>query len=181
MKKVLIFLLFGFALTTCRKSIFDEGGFYGEGSARMNGKAWTGKAGIFMTDVFCKTDSCIAVKLLYLNAQGLLRGDITLDHIPLRTGRQTLNYIWPNHARTFCQLTYSEYIDDGDVTTGGYFVFEQNPDNYVEITGINYSTGGVSGKFQATVVRDSLWTFPGYKPDTIRIREGVFFGRIYEK
>ncbi len=186
MKNQLIFLLLLFVFTTCRKdSVFDEHGFYGEGTALMNSAPWSGKTGVFFkTGVwadFCSPDTCIAIKIQHKNQNGELRGDLTLNHVPLRTGRQTLNYVWPTHGDVFCKLTYSEWVADGDVTTGGYFVFEQNDDNYLEITGINLKTGDISGMFQATVVRDSFWTFAGYQPDTIRITEGTFKGRIFKE
>jgi len=186
MKKPLFFLLILFSLTTCRKdSVFDEHGFYGEGTALMSGVPWSGKTGVFFkTGVwadFCYPDTCIAIKILHSNQNGELRGDITLDHVPLRTGRQTLNYAWPTHEDVFCKLIYSEWVADGDVTTGGYYVFEQNDDNYLDIAELNLKTGDISGKFQATIVRDKFWTPAGQQPDTIWITEGTFKGKIFRE
>jgi hypothetical protein len=182
MKKPLFFLLLLLSLTTCRKdSVFDEHGFYGEGSAKLNGVPWTGKTGVFFTDVFCQPDSCIAINLYNRNESGALRGKITFNHVPLRTGRQTLNYVWPLSKDVLCTLSYSEFTSDGDVITGDYSVFEQNDDNYLDISELNLKTGNISGKFQATVVRDSFWTFAGHHPDTIWIMEGAFKGRIFKK
>ena len=175
-------MLFLFSFTTCRKDhIFDEHGFYGAGSAKLNGMPWTGKTGVFFTDVFCQPDSCIAINLYHRNESGALRGKLTLDHVPLRVGRQTLNYAWPLSTDVPCKLSYSLFTSDGDVIIGDYSVFEQNDDNYLDITELNLKTGAINGKFQAIVVRDSFWTFPGHQPDTIRIVEGTFWGRIFKE
>ncbi|MCC6599823.1 MAG: hypothetical protein IT223_04020, partial [Crocinitomicaceae bacterium] len=175
-----LFLLF-LSIAACRKdNVFNEHGLYGGGSAKLNGVAWTGKAGVFFTDVFCAPDSCIAISLFHYNESDALRGKITLNHVPLRTGRQTLNYTWPLSKDVLCALSYSVFTSDGDVITGDYSVFEQNDDNYLNITKLDLNTGLISGTFQATVVRDSFWTFPGYQPDTIRITEGTFSGKIFE-
>ena len=69
----------------------------------------------------------------------------------------------------------------GDVAIAGYHVFEQNPDNYIEITELDLKTGDIKGNFQAAVVRDSFWTPAGTIPDTIRFTNGVFSGKIYWK
>ena len=182
MKNPLFFLLLLLSLTTCRKdSIFDVYGFYGEGSAKLNDIPWTGKTGVFFTDVFCKPDSCIGIVLIHRNQYGELRGKITLDHVPLHAGRQTLNYAWPVSEDVLCALSYSEWASDGDVVTGDYSVFEQNDDNYLDITDLNLKTGDISGKFQATVVRHEFWTPAGQQPDTIRITEGTFIGKIFRE
>lgn len=186
MKNQLIFLLLLLSLTTCRKdSIFDEDGFYGEGSAKLNGMPWSGKTGVFFkTGVwadFCYPDTCIAIHLFHRNQNGELRGKITLDHVPLHIGKQTLNYAWPVSEDVLCALSYSEWASDGDVVTGDYSVFEQNEDNYLDITDLNLKTGDISGKFQATVVRHEFWTPAGQQPDTIRITEGTFKGKIFRE
>ena len=185
MKKTMFFLLLLLPLITCRKDhIFDEHGFYGEGTALMNGVPWSGKTGVFFkTGVwadFCYPDTCVAIHLFHRNQNGELRGKLTLNHVPLRTGKQTLNYTWPLSKDVLCQLSYSIFTSDGDVIIGDYSVFEQNDDNYLDITELNLKTGAINGKFQATVVRDSFWTFPGHQPDTIRITDGTFWGRIYK-
>jgi len=181
MKKSLFFLSFLLSLVTCQKDVFDEHGFYGEGRAKLNGLDWTGKTGVFFTDVFCQPDSCIAINLYHRNEGGALRGKLTLNHVPLRTGRQTLNYTWPLSTDVPCQLSYSLFTSDGDVIIGDYSVIEQTDDNYLDITVLNLVAGDISGKFQATVVRDSFWTFAGHQPDTIRITEGTFWGKIFRK
>ena len=186
MKNQLIFLLLLLSLTTCRKdSVFDEHGFYGKGSAKLNGVPWSGKTGVFFkTGVwadFCYSDTCIAIHFFHRNQYGELRGKITLDHVPLHTGRHTLNYAWPVSEDVLCALSYSEWVSDGDVVTGDYSVFEQNDDNYLDITDLNLKTGDISGKFQATVVRHEFWTPAGQQPDTIRITEGTFTGKIFRE
>lgn len=182
MKKLLVLVLLVLALSTCRKEEgFDEYGFFGEGTAYLNGAAWSGKTGVFFTDVFCAPDSCIGIKLLYRNKNGYLRGDITLNHVPLQVGRQTLNYAWPVSQDVYCALSYSTWADDGDIVTGDYSVFEQNDSNYLEILELNLKTGDISGRFQAAVARHEFWTPAGQVPDTIRITEGVFRGRIFRE
>ena len=99
--------------------------------------------------------------------------------IPLKLGRHTFNYVWPFYEEIENRLTYSEWGADGDVITGVYHVFEQNDDNYVELTEVDLRNGDVRGNFQAVVVRDSILTPAGYQPDTIRITDGSFYGKIY--
>jgi hypothetical protein len=179
MKKISILFSFALLFYTCKKEpIFDEYGFSGEGTAMLNGTPWKGVAGIFPTSVFCKPDTCIAIKLLYYEADAL-RGDITINHIPLSTGKKTLNYIWPRYAQINNKIGYGEFTSDGDVITGSYYVYEQNDANFVDITELNLETGDVRGSFQAVVVRDSFWTADGAIPDTIRITNGSFYGKIY--
>lgn len=174
----LVLLLF---VVACKKdSIFDEYGFYGEGSAMLNGKPWKGITGVFPKKNFCSPgDTCLAISLLYYNDHGALRSIITFDVIPLNLGKHTINYVWPTWEEIEYRLIYSEYVFDGDVTTGGYHVYEQNDANYLNLTELNVQTGDVRGEFQAVVVRDSMWTPAGYAPDTIRITDGSFYGKIY--
>ncbi len=183
MKRLIYFLmLLGLVIGCTKDSIFDEYGFYGHGYAKLNGKDWNGKTGVFPKKFFCgPTDSCVAIKMHYLNEHGALRGDLTFDFVPLTTGKFTLNYVWPTYEDIRYKIIYSKYISDGDVITGGYHVFEQNDENYIEITGLNLEKGDISGSFQAVVVRDSFWVPQGYLPDTIRITEGSFYGKIYPR
>lgn len=180
MKRLMLLFWPALLLTGCQKeSIFDEYGFYGEGTAWLNGNPWNGITGVFRAKRFCEPDTCVAVKLLYINQSGALRGDITLDFIPLQTGKYALGYTSPTWEDVRYKLTYSTWASDGDVLTGIYDIFEQNDENYVEITELNRKTGDIKGRFQAVVVRDSLWTLSGATPDTIRITDGSFYGRIF--
>jgi hypothetical protein len=182
MKKSICCFLFALLLVTCRyDSIFDEYGFYGEGTAKMNGQTWGGKAGIFPSTDWCKTDTCIAIKILRSNSEGFLRNDLTFDHIPLKKGRKTFNYRWSVYKDALYKLTYSEWGSDGDVITGGYYVYEQNDENFLEITHLDLKTGDIRGIFQATVVRGSSWTPLGRQSDTIRIRDDSFYGKIFRE
>ncbi len=178
MKNTTLLLLFALLLATCKKdSLFDEYGYYGEARAKLNGVPWTGNPSIFFPALLCRPDSCIAIDILQFNKRGELRSDITIDDVPMRLGRQTLNPGWD----VLCSLSYSEFADDGCVLTGIYSVSGQSDDNYVDITQLDLKTGDISGKFQATVVREEFWTPRGYEPDTIRITEGTFRGRIKKR
>ena len=182
MKKLISTLLLVLLLATCKKEpLFDEYGFYGESHAKLNGVAWTGKPGIFFTTVLCQPDSCIGIKIFQFNQKGEIRSDITINHIPIRPGRQTLNYGRHVSQKVHCSFSYGEYTSDGDVITGNYSIFEQNDDNYLDITELDLKTGDISGKFQGTVVRHEFWTPAGQQPDTIRITEGTFRGKIFRE
>lgn len=182
MKKFIWGIFFACLFAGCKKEgVFDELGFYGEGAAQLNGQSWRGKTGIFPTKNFCEPDTCIAITFLYHNQHEELRGDITFDDVPLKRGRKKINYVWPTWDDVQCRLIYSRFAADGDVLVGEYHIVEQNDENFLEITELNLKTGDVKGKFQATVVRDSLWTPPGHKPDTIKIMDGSFFGKIFWK
>ena len=180
MKNLVRFFFVALLVIACKKDfVFDEYGYYGEGTAYLNGQPWSGLTGIFPTKNYCEPDTCIGVKLLYYNQNGALRGDITIDDIPLVVGKHTLNYIWPTWEDIAYRLIYTKFTSDGDVVTGTYHVFEQSNDNFLNITEINVRTGDIKGGFQAVVVRDSLWTPLGQKPDTIKITDGSFYGKIY--
>lgn len=183
MKNLPFYFLPVFLLVACKNEhVFDENGFYGEGTALFNGNPWSGETGVFIAKHFCSpTDTCYSIKLLHYNQKGELRGDITFDLIPLELGRHTFNYTWPTWKEVKNRLNYSTWASDGDVTTGGYHVYEQNDDNYVELTEVNLLTGEVRGNFQAVVVRDTFWTPTGLQPDTIRISDGSFYGKIYQE
>ena len=136
MKKCLFFAMFLLLIVSCKKDrFFDEYGLYGEGTALLNGHPWRGQTFIGTSENFCSpTDTCYTIQLAYFNQYDEARGRITFNLIPLKLGRHTFNYVWPFYEEIENRLTYSEWGADGDVITGSYHVFEQNDDNYVELT-----------------------------------------------
>ncbi len=185
MKKFIILLIFAF--TACEKDdIFDDIGFYGEGTALLNGVEWKGKTGVFaLLDSKlknCLPDTCIGVLIQHYNNANELRSKILIDFVPLKLGKFQLN-LKPNKFDQFgfqldttFQFSYHEYTSDGDVVTGYYKLINSDPDYYLNVQELNRHTGDIRGIFRARVVRDT--SFIGTFPDTITIENGSFYGKI---
>lgn len=179
MKKYFLFMIatIVFSCDECEmESIFDDIGFYGIGTALINGSSWKGKTGVFKSKVYCEPDTCISLLILHYNSNMELRSKILVDQIPLTTGIFAFNKIEPPYADTTYRLTYSEYAEDGDVITGYYKLAYADPEFYIDIKELNKVTGDIRGNFKAKVVRDTA--FIGPLPDTINIENGEFFGKI---
>ena len=179
MKKT-IFLLLTLTFLFCKKeSLFDSHGFYGEGSAKINGEEWIGKTGIFDAGKYCKTDSCFAIVLYKYNELGQLRGTIVIDRIALKVGKFQFNPE-PVYNDTSYSISFGEFHDDGDVASVPHRLFEADPNYYLEIKELNNETGDISGTFRAKLVRKDIdpSIFNGKYPDTITIEDGNFFGNI---
>ena len=177
MKKYIL-CLFVLLVFACQKEapIFDKLGFYGEGSATLNGTAWKGKTGVFKSRSYCAPDTCISIFILHYNEANELRGKVLVDQVPLKKGKFQLNPIEPSFLDTLYRFTYSEFAYDGDVVTGRYKLAYPDSSYYINIQELNKQTGDISGKFRAKVVRDT--SFIGSVPDTIDIENGSFYGKI---
>lgn len=111
MRNILLPFVMMLLFCTCKKeSVFDKSGFSGEGTALLNGMPGQVRLASF-TDVYCEPDTCIGIKMLYYE-DGALRGDITINHIPLSPGKKTLNYVWPLYERINAKMG----IQNGQVT-----------------------------------------------------------------
>ncbi len=179
MKKFIILLIF--AYVACQKDdIFDDIGFYGEGTALLNGVEWKGKTGIFPLNdprfVNCLPDTCISILIQKYNDIGELRSKVLFHKIPLKIGLYLFNPIEPSFLDTFYRISYSEFTSDGDVVTGRYSLKEADSSYFLEIIELNKQSGDIRGKFHAKVVRDTA--FIGTFPDTITIENGNFYGKI---
>jgi len=176
MKRVIILILI-LAVSSCEKDdIFDGIGFYGEGTAILNGVGWNGKTGVFPSKNYCAPDTCIGILIQKYNDIGELRGKILIDYVSLKVGKFQLNPIEPWYLDTFYRISYHEFTADGDVITGDYSLKLSDPNYYLEILELNRHTGDIRGKFSAKVVRDTA--FIGSFPDTITIKDGNFYGKI---
>ncbi|MBK8956816.1 MAG: hypothetical protein IPM34_14860 [Saprospiraceae bacterium] len=179
--KRLNFLILILAVSSCEKDdIFDDIGFYGEGTALLNGVEWKGKTGIFPLNdprfVNCLPDTCISILIQKYNDIGELRSKVLLNKVPLRLGKFQFNPIEPSFLDTIYRITYSEFTSDGDVVTGIYSLKEADSSYFLEIIELNKQSGDIRGKFRAKVVRDTA--FIGTFPDTINIEDGNFYGKI---
>lgn len=175
--KYIIYAILLVLIYSCEKNAtFDELGFFGEGLAKLNGKDWKGKTGVFKSRNYCAPDTCIGILIYKYNEFGELRGKILIDYVSLKIGRFQLNPIEPFYLDTFNRITYSEFVSDGDVVSGTYILKNPKPDYYIEINELNKQNGNIRGSFRAQVVRDT--SFIGKFPDTINIEEGSFYGRV---
>ena len=181
MKKSPIFsLLLFFCIFSCQKEdIFDQYGSYGEGTAQLNGISYKGKVTTIFDVTRCKPDTCLGINLLRRNQSGEARAYISIDRIPLKIGKFLIPYTLvgvDNHKNY--EMSYAEFSDDGDVPTGNYKTYQADTTNWVYIKKLDVKTGDIEGTFQATVVRTESYTPIGAIPDTIRIIDGKFFGKI---
>ena len=182
MKKLFILNILLIVFCTCTKDDnFDADGNYGEGTALLNGIQFKGVANTFYSDkAFCKPDTCIAMHFKYKNKEGFLRGIITMSNIPLLKGKFILGYSkTPSIHDYHYTFSYSELEEGGDVLTGIYFIYEFNPENFLNVQKLDLLTGDIEGTFQATVVRSPEFTISGSVQDTIVISNGLFHGKIY--
>lgn len=182
MKSTVSLLLLSLLFVTCNKdNVFDKYGSYGEGSAEVNDRAWSGTCRTTSSSLcYCDAlESCISVEISQYAKDGLLLSVINFSRITPEKGIRPLNYIYPSWERTCDQMSCAER--DDDVLLGMYSVHEQSDSNYLEITDLNLETGNIKGTFQATLIRDSSWVKPGQTADTLRIRNGSFYGKIYRE
>jgi len=178
MKKT-IFLLLTLTFLFCKKeSLFDSHGFYGEGSAKINGEDWKGKTGVFDAGKYCKTDSCFSIVMYKYNEFGQLKGKIVIGRIALKVGKFQFNPE-PVYNDTSYTISFGEYHVD-DVASTPHRLFEADPNCYFEIKELNKETGDISGTFRAKLVRKDIdpSIFDGKYPYTITIEDGNFFGNI---
>lgn len=181
MKKLPIFsLLFFICIFSCQKEdVFDQYGSYGEGTAQLNGIAYKGKVTTIFDVIRYKPDTCLGINILRRNQSGEARAYISIDRIPLKIGKFLIPYTLvgvENHKKY--ELSYAEFTGDGDEATGNYRTYQADTTNWVNIKKLDVKTGDIEGSFQATVVRMKSYTPLGAIPDTIRITEGNFFGKI---
>lgn len=179
LKVFLLIIILNINYACKKENNFDPDGYYGEGTALLNGKPYKGKVGIFNSNNLCKPDTCIGINIDYFNEYGEKRGDITIDIVFLKTGKFQLGYVYPFWTPYGpYSLTYGELAGDGDVVTGVYFTFQKDSANWLNIKKLDLKSGEISGDFQATVVRAVSFTPKGQIPDTIKITNGSFLGKI---
>jgi hypothetical protein len=179
MKKTLIYIAFFSIFWACKKEeTFDEFGFLGEGQALVNGVEWKAKAGATsaISTVYCQDTCLIGIVLENLDSDGILRSKIVLNFFEKEEGRTICNYVKPTWTRAKNKITY--YAQSDDVFTGAYYITKKDSSNFLEITKLDEKTWDIEGNFEATVVRDSLFTPKGFAPDTIKIRNGFFRSRV---
>ena len=176
----LTLLFFSLLILSCQKEdIFDQYGSYGEGTAQLNGISYKGKVTTIFDVNRCKPDTCLGINILRRNQSGEARAYISINRVLLKIGKFLIPYVIPgvlNHENY--ELAYAEFTDDGDVPTGYYLTCQADTANWVNIKKLDIKTGDFEGTFQATVVRTESYTPIGAIPDTIRITEGNFFGKI---
>jgi hypothetical protein len=181
MRLSLIMLCFSFALIACRyDSEFDEWGFNGRGNYFRDGKMREGKLVVSLVKSFCPpdTDSCLALIIRDYHAPDVPKSDITIGSFSPKLGRVELSYFPDISGRGPNMFYLSEFTTEGDVGAGLYSLSSQSLENFLEITELNMESGFISGRFAATVAMDSSLLSLGYDPDTIRITDGAFSGKI---
>lgn len=181
MKKVNIFILaICIFCTNCTKeSIFDQKGYFGQGTALLNNNPYSGNVGVFFNTYQCFPDTCITLKIVYSNQFGEKRKDITIGKMPLKTGKFQINYSpFSPFVYGYYTMTYSELSDEGDVLTGLYRPYQLDTANWINIRKLDVKTGDIEGEFQASVLRSPGLTPSGEIQETVKIKEGKFFGKI---
>lgn len=171
------FLFIFFLLTISCSKTFDENGFYGEGSANLNKLMFSGSTRIAYNDEFCLPDTCISIQIKGDNIKG--GGTIVMNFIPQKLGKFALDPEFIEPEDHLYQFSYYQGADD--VLSGSYHIYEIDTSNWIIINKINFKTGDVKGRFQATVIKDKFWLPPNYIPDTLRFTNGEFYGRIFKR
>ena len=186
--KIIIILFVILGISSCKKdSVFDDFGFYGEGTALVNKVEWKGKTGIFPKNnpLFnnCLPDTCFSLLIINENKYDGTTNNILIDRFFLKVGKfqfnkQRYDPIAQMYIDTTFSFSYGTSIAGGEIVTGLYRLVKTDINNYFEIKEFNKFTGDIKGSFKARVVRDLFSTASGAIPDSLDIENGSFYGKI---
>ena len=181
MKRALFFLITVFILC-CNKediSTFIAGDVTAVRNASSSSfgnenTSWIGKTAALHSNPPDSCFNCVDIGLYVESNQG--SESLIFTNVPLNVQKCTLN-AWDGQSEYKCMGTFN--TSSGDVITGFYSVLGGNTEDFIEITELDMALGKFSGRFQATLVRDTNWLVE-YPPDTIWITEGEFTATIGE-
>lgn len=170
-----------FVFAKCKKEIPDqEGNYFGYAKAEINGVVVNYNK-VRGTLLYNLEDS---ISLNLEKWDGLiLKQAIGIQKIFKRTNSPQRVYPHDYSAVRIEKLSssYNTLRDDGDVLCDVYNVYQPDSlQNYVTITAYNSQTKEIRGTFQATYLIDtSRVKCYSNAPDTIRIRNGEFYTKIF--
>jgi hypothetical protein len=174
----IICLFISCLLFACNKDIFDSDGYYGTGTVTMNTQTLTAKLKVVGDDRFCLPDTCINFSVDSFSSDGILRTSYGVWGIPAKVGRYALKPNAVIGGSGQLKLLFSIYVGDGSALTS-YGTFEESPEDYVEITKYNPTTGDIEGIFAGRLIQDSFWLPPSMPvSDTLVLENGYFKGKV---
>lgn len=178
-KAVIICCFFIFIFAKCKKDPLEEK-YFGYAGAELNG----------ITVNFNKVHGA-----LFYNSEDSLSVSLEKwDGLVLKESFSILKIIKvPNIAQRIYKFDYTvnrvaklssgyyTFRDDGDVGCDSYNIYEPDSlQNYITITSFNSQTKEIRGTFQTTYLIDqSTPKCRTTAPDTIRIKNGEFYTKIF--
>lgn len=182
---IIISLFFLFVFAKCKKDKIDSNGnYFGYAKAEVNGVTvnYNKVNGSLLYNL---TDS---ISLNFEKWEGLvLKETISIQKIYKQLNLPQRIYKY-NYAATRIEKLSSSYYtlrDDGDVICDIYNTHEPDSlQNFIIITSYNPQTKEIRGTFQATYLIDSnriatIGKCRPLAPDTLRIRNGEFYTKIF--
>lgn len=185
MKFYTLFFALIFFFFSCKKEevhpfVFGE---WGEASAQRTGNLvssapqWNAETKTFPLETnFC--DNCFSITFNLLDRNGFLSEKVSFRSVPVSEGKynSTIEIL---QEESTAQTSFSTWEGD-DVVTGRYIIFEENENNFIEITSIEEKRSEIriKGRFQGTYIRREAWLVNNIPPDTIYIKSGEFEGRL---
>lgn len=180
MKKAVIiscFLIFIFA--TCKKDPLEEK-YFGYAKAELNGTVVNFNK--VHGALFYNSEDSPSVSLERWDGL-VLKESITIMKMFKVTNIAQRIHKYDYTVARLVKLSsaYDTFRDDGDVGCDKYNVYEPDSlQNYITITSFNSQTKEIKGTFQATYLIDqSRPKCRTTAPDTIRIRNGEFYTKIF--
>jgi hypothetical protein len=178
-------LLCTFAFSTCKKDkAAPEGNYFGYAKAEINGVSVN----------YNKANGALLYNLndsISLNFEkwdgSVLKESISIQKIYKGTNLSQRIYKYDYTETRIKKLSSGYYTlrDDGDVVCDLYNIYEPDSlQNYIIISSYNPQTKEIRGTFQATYLIDSarvatIGKCRATAPDTIRIRNGEFYTKIF--
>lgn len=168
----LIFILFACKKEPAKPSLPD--GYYGTASAERNGKPWTGHPACWIS-LADHTSISMELDSFWQDFYG--KESLQIWNIPPFVGTyKTHRYIGQNLNQVYSILS----MWDSDLPLGGYNILESDSStNVVALTSYDTLTKEIKGTFNLTFIVSGR-PYPSY-PDTIRMKNGQFSGKLIKK
>lgn len=177
MRQILISLMFLVFFEACKKNTDPKPslpeGYFGEVVTERNGKKWTGYTACWIDIIDQKN---ININLDSFENGYFLRESLTLYTIPPKTGTYKVYRLAPSKTK----LHSSFGVWEGDLPLGEYEILEaDSATNTVTLSTYDTLSKEIKGTFNLSfIVTDK--PYPTY-PDTIRLKNGKFSGKLIKK
>jgi hypothetical protein len=176
MKNILFFSLF-VLLIACKKEITKPAlpeDYYGTASAERNGKPWSAHPTCWI-DVIGQSN--LVVQLDSFWQDFYFKEQVSIYGIPPILGTYK---VYKLSTQTVDKLYSVLSMWDADQPLGGYTILESDSStNLVTLTKYDTLTKEIKGTFNLTFVVSGR-PYPSY-PDTIKMKNGQFFGKLIKK
>ncbi|MCK5443078.1 MAG: hypothetical protein KAJ23_14415 [Maribacter sp.] len=166
---VLLFIAVG-----CSKDDSEDGFYNGSATALKNGEAWKAKA------FFGESTDNPGKFLLTIdvhNNQGFWRESLGIQKINNVFVAQQVGHYLADSSFEGALVSYSTFIDDGDVLGDFYELDTIAADNHFQLTRYNSSKGEIEGVFNISYVLTRDDGEGEVPPARLEFKEGKFFAK----